>query len=294
MMEEFFTVDSTVGDVVRNPVFDGFGRLLFPVDINIPETMTLREVSTSRTFLWYSDIHPDKTVEIVNELYYRVENGERIYYPIYSEDEIRKNPERRNTGLFFLRGNPKEKFAVLNAGGGFFYVAAMHDSFPHALELCRKGYNAFVMIYRPETPWQDLGRAICFIEDHAEKLGVDPCGYSLWGGSAGARMAAVLGNSEYQRQITGRELPRAGAVIMQYTGYDAVSRYDAPTYACVGTSDGIAWWGGMKKRLQKLNRLGVPTEFHAYSGLRHGFGIGTGTAAEGWIDDAVRFWEKNA
>lgn len=106
-------------------------------------------------------------------------------------------------------------------------------------------------------------------------------------------MAAVLGNSEYLRRITGREIPHASAVIMQYTGYDAVSRHDAPTYACVGTSDDIAWWVRMKQRLQKLKRLGVPTEFHAYIGLRHGFGIGTGTAAEGWTDDAVRFWEKN-
>lgn len=33
------------------------------------------------------------------------------------------------------------------------------------------------------------------------------------------------------------------------------------------------------------------TECHAYQGLPHGFGLGTGTVAEGWIDDAVRFWE---
>jgi acetyl esterase/lipase len=290
--EKHFSLDSTVGDVIRDPAFHGFGRLLFPVDISIPDTMTLREVSSSQIFLWYSNIHPEKTVEIVNELYRRVKKGEQIYYPIYSEDEIKSDHQKSYTGLFFFRGTPGEKFAVLNAGGGFAYVAAMHDSFPHALELSRRGYNAFVMIYRPETPWQDLGRAICFIEDHAEELDVNPYGYSLWGGSAGARMAAILGNSDYLRQITGRELPQAGAVIMQYTGYDAVSRHDAPTYVCVGTSDGIAWWVGMKRRLQKLSRLGVPTEFHAYSGLRHGFGIGTGTVAEGWINDAVLFWEK--
>ena len=292
-MVEHFSLNSTVGEVIRDPAFAGFGRLLFPVDISIPMTMTLREVSSSRTFLWYSNIHPEKTVEIVNELWRRAESGEQIFYPIYTDEEIRENPDKENTGIFFLRGIQKEKFAVLNAGGGFYYVAAMHDSFPHALELSRRGYNAFVMIYRPNTPWQDLGRALCFIEDHAEELGVNPEGYSLWGGSAGARMAAVLGNAQNLRYITERELPRAGAVIMQYTGYDEVSRFDAPTYACVGTADGIAWWGGMKQRLQKLGRLGIPTEFHAYPGLRHGFGIGTGTVADGWIEDAIRFWEKN-
>lgn len=43
--------------------------------------------------------------------------------------------------MFFFRGTPGEKFAITNAGG-FVYVAAMHNSFPHALELSKKGYNA--------------------------------------------------------------------------------------------------------------------------------------------------------
>lgn len=48
----------------------------------------------------------------------------------------------------------------------------------------------------------------------------------------------------------------------------------------------------MKARLDGLASLGIPTEFHVYEGLPHGFGLGTGTIAEGWIDDAVKFWEK--
>ena len=48
----------------------------------------------------------------------------------------------------------------------------------------------------------------------------------------------------------------------------------------------------MQERLNILNSLGVDTEFHVYEGLRHGFGLGTGTVAEGWINDAVAFWEK--
>ena len=42
---------------------------------------------------------------------------------------------------------------------------------------------------------------------------------------------------------------------------------------------------------RRLTSEGIPTEFHVYPGLSHGFGLGTGTVAEGWIDDAVRFWE---
>jgi len=51
--------------------------------------------------------------------------------------------------LFFFKGDPGARFAVCNAGGGFAYVGAIHDSFPHALELSKLGYNAFALIYRP-------------------------------------------------------------------------------------------------------------------------------------------------
>ena len=123
----------------------------------------------------------------------------------------------------------------------------MHDSFPHALELSKQGYNAFALIYRPGDAYEDLARAITYICDHADELGVKRDGYSLWGGSAGARMAATLGNSANLRSLTGRtDLPQASAVIMQYTGYTTVSQYDGATYACCGTSDGIASWHTMQ------------------------------------------------
>ena len=166
----------------------------------------------------------------------------------------------------------------------------MHDSFPHALELSKKGYNAFALIYRPgwETAMEDLARTIALLVANADKLGIDMDGYSLWGGSAGARMAATLGST-----ASAYGVPRASAVVMQYTGHGEWTRYDPPTYACCGTADGIASWQGMKNRLAAMSEAGIPTEFHAYEGLPHGFGLGKGTVAEGWIEDAVRFWETN-
>lgn len=49
-----------------------------------------------------------------------------------------------------------------------------------------------------------------------------------------------------------------------------------------------------EKRLERLNKLNIPTEFHCYKGLSHGFGLGTGTIAEGWIDDAIYFWQRQS
>ncbi|WP_369809515.1 alpha/beta hydrolase, partial [uncultured Adlercreutzia sp.] len=149
-----------------------------------------------------------------------------MFYPIYSEAEMAADPSKRDTGLFFFRGDANAPFAIVNAGGGFAYVAALQDSFPHALEISELGANAFALIYRPDDPYGDLAKALEFVYDHADELGVDREGYSLWGGSAGARMAATLGNSQYLHQLTGRsDFPQAAAVIMEYTGYSTVSRY---------------------------------------------------------------------
>lgn len=49
----------------------------------------------------------------------------------------------------------------------------------------------------------------------------------------------------------------------------------------------------MKARLDAMSAVGIDTEFHEYPDLRHGFGLGLGTSAEGWLDTALTFWEKD-
>jgi acetyl esterase/lipase len=286
------TASTTVSEIINDSDFGDFGRLLFPVDRSIRTDMTLADISSSNVYVWYSEIKTDTTVEIINRLKKDAEEGHQIFFPIYSEEEMREDSSKKDTGLFLFRGEPGAKLAIMNAGGGFMYVGAMHDSFPHALEVSKMGYHAFALIYRPDYAYDDLARAIAYIYDHADELEVDPEWYSLWGGSAGARMAAALGNGDAMSYFGRPEIPQAAAVIMQYTGYSTVSKQDAPTYACVGTKDGIASWSTMQRRLQTLSDYGIPTEFHAYDGLSHGFGLGIGTNAEGWLHDAVVFWEK--
>ncbi|MCM1170652.1 MAG: alpha/beta hydrolase [Clostridium sp.] len=286
---EPYTVDTQITDVISDPAFGSYGRLIFPVNKGYYSGNTLGELSMT----WYNNIDPNKTVEICNYMKEHALAGDVFFYDIYTDEEKAADPAKENTGLFYFKGNSGEKFAICNAGGGFAYVGAMHDSFPHALELSKMGYNAFALIYRPgwDTAVEDLARAVAFIFAHEEELELDTSCYSVWGGSAGARMAAELGTYG-PAYFGGGELPKPGTVIMQYTGHSEYSENDPPTYVCVGTNDGIANWQTMKRRLEAMSALGIMTEFHAYEGLRHGFGLGTGTAAEGWIKDAVAFWEK--
>ena len=284
-----FTADTKISDVINNPLFGDYGRLIFPLNPFYYSGETLGELSLT----WYNNINPFKTVEIVNYMKDKVSAGQKIFYRIYSDEDIKENPQKAETGLFFFKGKPGAKFAICNAGGGSVFVGAMHDSFPHALELSKKGYNAFALIYRPGAPTacEDLARAIAFIHDNAKTLEVDVHNYSLWGGSAGARLAAWLGS--YGTESFGEKIyPRPAAVIMQYTAFSEITGTEPPTYNCVGTRDGISPYQVMQRRISALQAQGTKAEIEIFDGLPHGFGLGEGTVAEGWIDRAVNFWEK--
>ena len=286
----FYTKENGIADVQNDPAFGDYGRLLFPVNSGYMSGDTLGSLRLT----WYNNIDPDMTVEICNYMRNHAETGDTIFYDIYTEEEKKADPAKRDTGLFFFKGDPGAKFAVVNAGGGFAYVGAMHDSFPHALELSKRGYNAFALIYRPgaQTACEDLARAIAFIFEHAKELEVDTSDYSLWGGSAGARMAAWLGS--YGTESFGEDAyPRPAAVFVNYTGLSEVYGNEPPTYSAVGTNDGIASYRTIERRINAIQANGTDAEIEVFNGLSHGFGLGTGTVAEGWIDRAVEFWERN-
>ena len=81
---------------------------------------------------------------------------------------------------------------------------------------------------------------------------------------------------------------------MAYTGHADTSVGEPPTFVVGGEQDRISPAAVMERRLRALERAGVTVAYRQVPGLGHGFGLGTGTAAQGWIDDAVRFWERAA
>ena len=109
---------------------------------------------------------------------------------------------------------------------------------------------------------------------------------------AGGRMAAWLGS--YGTESFGEaRYPRPAAVIVNYTGLSEVTGKEPPTYSAVGTADGIASYRTMQSRINAIKANGTDAMIEIFSGLPHGFGLGTGTLAEGWINNAVAFWERN-
>ncbi len=284
-----FTRDTRISDAIADPAFGGWGRLIFPVDAGYWSGGTLGSFQMT----WYNGIDADMTVEVCNYLRNRAASGETVFVDIYSDEEKAADPAKADTGLLFFRGDEGARTAIVSAGGGMAYVGAMHDSFPHCLELSRRGYNAFALIYRPgsRTACEDLARAITYLHEHAGELGIRMDGYSLWGGSAGARMAAWLG--AYGAESFGEAAyPRPAACIVNYTGLSEVTGKEPPTYSAVGTDDWIADWRTMQSRIERIRSNGTDAEIEVFDGLPHGFGLGAGTAAEGWLNRAASFWER--
>ena len=238
-----FTVDTKIHDVIDDPAFSGFGRLLFPTLFDIPARLPIKELYYLLPA--YHTINPENAAEVLNYLKGQAEAGNQIFYDIYSAEEKAADPAKADTGLFFFRGDPGGKFAVLSSGMAFRYVGAIHDSFPQALELAKRGYNAFALIFRPGkiTGTEDLARAIDFI-------------------------------------------------VTQYTASYEISGNDVPTYANLGGRD-LYCQANEKDRIAKLQAMGIDAQLDFFEHCWHGFGLGIGTEAEGWIDNAVAFWQRH-
>lgn len=284
--------NTTVQEVVENPAFNGFGEYIFPLDRY--SSYSNMKISNINSLLpYHSHINTNSTIEVINYMINKVNNGEQIFYNIYSDEEKAQDSSKEDTGLFFFRGNENAPFAIICAGGGFSYVGSIHEAYPHALELSKQGYNAFVIQYRTDSQeaTEDLARAISYIFQNAEQLKVSTSNYSLWGSSAGARMVAYIGTYGVE-EFGGANVPKPATIIMAYTGHTDYSESDPPTFIVVGEDDGIANPNTMERRANNLRNVGVDVEFHKYPNLGHGFGLGIGTSAEGWINDAIAFWNK--
>jgi len=292
---EHLTPEHTTGDLVNHPAFAGFGRLLLPRDDRTYDaSMRLRDVSALLPY--HSHVDPATVVGALNHMIDDVSSGHTVFYDLYTENEKKEQPTKSSTGLFFFRGKPGAPFAIIAPGGGFSYVGSVHEGFPYAAAISTHGYNAFVLKYRAGAgggvATQDLAAAIAYVFRHAQALGVGTHGYSLWGSSAGARMAAAMGSHGVTRFGRNDGLPKPSTVVMAYTGHSDYSTSEPSTFVVVGERDGIAPPSVMERRVQSLRKLGTNVEFHCYRDLGHGFGLGVGTSAEGWLDEAIRFWEK--
>lgn len=288
------SLDGHLTDILNHPAFAGFAERILPWDDHAPDPM-LPLAQLDHLLPYHSAVDTGTVVAGLNRMIRDVDAGQTVFYDFHPAAERAADPAKAKTGLFFYRGKPGAPFAVIAPGGGFAYVGSLHEGFPYAEEISAMGLNAFVLKYRAgqggQIATEDLAAAISWIFANAEELDVSTEGYSLWGSSAGARMAAFIG-SHGPARFGGADLPRPAAVITAYTSHSDLAATEPPTFVVVGGQDGIAPPANMERRIDALRRIGTTVEYHRIPAVGHGFGTGTGTRAEGWIAKAVRFWQR--
>lgn len=115
--------------------------------------------------------------ELMNDLIPAVEGTYSTYADNVTPEGIKASRDHRAFGGFSM-GSVATWHTFLNCLHAFRYFMPSSgaidstgnrlDSFPAALELSKKGYNAFALIYRPgeQTACEDLARAVSFWEKH--------------------------------------------------------------------------------------------------------------------------------
>jgi acetyl esterase/lipase len=294
MLHAPLTLTHTVKDIVNHSAFQGFGNLLLPWDDNSSYYSTpLSKVGSLMPY--HGHVRPDVVLSALNHLVDEVNGGKTIFYDFYSTQSKQQDASKQQTGLFFFRGTPGTPFAIVCPGGGFSYVGSLHEGFPLAQQISNNHLNAFVIRYRigsEQRATEDLAAAIAYIFRNAEKLGISTRDYSLWGGSAGARMAGNIALSGVSA-FGGGSLPKPATAVIAYTGQSTYSAAFPATFITVAANDGIASVKTVERRVASLKAAGVEVVYRRYLTAGHGFGTGKGTDAEGWMDGAIRLWKKH-
>ena len=133
----------------------------------------------------------------------RFENGKEIplwagMNPPVEEGDTAQEPTI--TPYFPPVWKASRRAVVIFPGGGYFDLAE-HEGKGYAEYFADKGYCCFVVKYRlgsqgyhHPAELSDAARAVRLVRTHADELGISPDRIGVMGSSAGAHLAATLGN----------------------------------------------------------------------------------------------------
>ena len=102
-----------------------------------------------------------------------------------------------------------------------------------------------------------------------------------------------LGNQAYLQQLTDRtDIPQASAVIMQYTDIHRHLNMMLRLMYALAQMMELPHGEQCRTDCNVCLKWAYPQSFMYMMVLGHGFGLGHGTVADGWINDALKFWQR--
>lgn len=328
----YLTTESTVAELHANEGivgsgFDSWDRgSLFPEQPWEYPNWTLRQ---------YTGDTAEDAVAGLNLIIDNYNQGIQVTYPLYTEEEIAEDPTRADAEIYYFpAAEAGGKYALLLSGNMMERSAKVDECCSAVSQLHEMGYAAFILRYRighelkENANYKDLVRAVQFITQNADALGVQAEDYALVGFSSGGHLCGMFGTDRMGYSNYG--LPKPGALLLAYPildyvygkpllfyGYDGAKPGDdlapgdyfynieVPDEVTADFPATFHWFGRDDSTLrglipsvqsQKLDKAleecGVLHKMVIYDHAPHGSGNGAGTDAAGWLYEAAAFWEE--
>lgn len=254
-------------------------------------------------------------------------------YNIYDKKEIKERPQRKKVVLESYIIGQNAPTVLICPGGAYKFVSDSNEGKPYAEKLNAAGYNAFVLFYsvgsgngRFPYPLYDVARALQFIKSKAKELQINADEISLMGSSAGGHLCAFFATqyTRFEKEYNGKDYSlKPKALVLCYpvitmgefthkvsrqiflgafsgkaerekasVELNITSDYP-PTFAWHNKDDNSVDVKNSIMLHKALDEKGIQNELHLYETGGHGIGLAEGKDAEGWIDKAIDFLDRN-
>ena len=327
--EANITPDTPMAKIRSNPSVMGAGLYTYSQEQDTPRDIRKWKDTTLREYV--NDCTAEDCAKGLNRMIENYNSGIQITYKLYTDEEIAAVPTRQKAEIYYFPGSdPGGKFVLVIGGNAIHTSAEMREGVSTAEWVNEQGYTAFVLRYRigsqaaDNAPLEDLARAVAYIRAHADALSVDPDDYALLAYSSGGQIAGLFASDSAEVGHGHYGVPAPGALLLGYPvnnffelkpawGLFIDPYGDGPRYYDYNVSDFITpdypptyhWYGKNDLTLAKLctpaqgrvienalEKNGVTHIFHRYDNAPHKIGPGRGTDAEGWIVEALAFWQQ--
>lgn len=255
-------------------------------------------------------------------------SGERIFYPIYSKEEIEKEPSRALATVIPFLIKKHAPTVIVCPGGAYEFLSFNAEGGDYAKAFNKAGFNVFLLNYRVAAnahypnPMEDLARAICFVKAHSAAFGVNAEKLVICGSSAGGHLCAYFAAryKEFENIYHKTQFSlRPSAVVLAYPvismvsetheitrlrllGFHPTPEEEAdksveliadesypPTFFWHCEGDKTVPISNSIRLDERLTEKGVRHVFMRYPRGGHGIGLARGTTADGWFEKAVEF-----